>query len=387
VPVLGNESLEQETRLSVTADFASVGPVALSAGVEAVRAEIDAEVFQRAVPGGPLASDLSWQERLATAELAAFGQAGVAVGDRLDLSAGLRVDRVTVLDDGLELSPRASARLELGGGLAAQVGVGLYHQAPGLLTLSVRDNGVRVNRTLRQQRNRQVAGGLSWLPNAGLRITLEGFRKTYSRVPVLRSDPRISLANLGGDYGFVGAEPLADDGTGRATGLELFAQQKLTGRFYLLAAYTLSRSEFAGADGVLRPSAWDRRHALDLTSGYRIGSAWEVGVKLRVLSGLATTPWDRQASSQQYPVTGRGVPDWSRIGEVRTPAYARLDVRGERRISFPGWNAVIYLDLQNVLNRANVVGFTYTEDPAFPDRSRPIDGAGLLPTFGFSIEF
>jgi hypothetical protein len=33
------------------------------------------------------------------------------------------------------------------------------------------------------------------------------------------------------------------------------------------------------------------------------------------------------------------------------------------------------------------VGFDYTEDPAFPDRIRPVDGIGFLPTFGFSVEF
>ncbi len=86
-------------------------------------------------------------------------------------------------------------------------------------------------------------------------------------------------------------------------------------------------------------------------------------------------------------MTGRGVPDWARVGEVRTPGYARLDVRAERRLDFRAWNAVLYLDVQNVLNRVNPVGFAYTEDPSFPDRIRPIDGSGLLPTFGFSVEF
>ncbi len=112
-----------------------------------------------------------------------------------------------------------------------------------------------------------------------------------------------------------------------------------------------------------------------------------MGAKLRVLSGLATTPWDLGASREAYALTGRGVPDWSRPGAVRTPAYARLDVRAERRLSFTGWNAVLYLDLQNALGRENAVGFTYTEDPAYPDRIRPIAGSGRLPTFGFSIEF
>ena len=34
--------------------------------------------------------------------------------------------------------------------------------------------------------------------------------------------------------------------------------------------------------------------------------------------------------------------------------------------------------MQNVFNRANLFGFQYTEDPAFPDRNRPIENVGLL---------
>jgi len=229
--------------------------------------------------------------------------------------------------------------------------------------------------------------GADWRANPGLRVRLEGFYKAYDQMPVLAADPRINLANLGDDYGFVGAERLLPEGEGRAYGAELFAQQKLTASLYFLGAYTLSWSEYAGADGVLKPSAWDRRHALDLTAGYRVGGVWEIGTKLRALSGVADTPWDLDASAQTYPVSGRGVKDWSRAGDLRSPAYARLDLRVEREWFFQGWDAVVYLDLQNVLNRENTVGFRYTEDPAYPDRLRPLDGVGLLPTFGFSVEF
>ena len=75
------------------------------------------------------------------------------------------------------------------------------------------------------------------------------------------------------------------------------------------------------------------------------------------------------------------------MGEERSPGYARLDLRIEREWFFEAWDAVVYLDIQNLLGRENSLGLSYTEDPAYPDRLRPIDGIGLLPTFGFSIEF
>ena len=50
-------------------------------------------------------------------------------------------------------------------------------------------------------------------------------------------------------------------------------------------------------------------------------------------------------------------------------------------------NAVVYLDVQNVLDRENVFGLEYTEDPAEPDRLREQTNVGRLPTIGFSVEF
>ena len=386
IPVLANDSEELDTRLTVQGDFESGSGLTMAVGLDASRSSVEARVFQRAIPGGALKEDLAWDEGVMLHKLSAFAQTTIDLGSRVKLTGGLRADEVSALDDGFEFSPRGSVLIDLGSGVTAQAGGGLYHQAPSLIALSVKDNGRPINLSLRQQRNVQVASGVSWTVNQGFRLSAEAFWKEYSRVPLLVSDPRVSVSNLGGDYGFVGAEPLTDDGTGRARGLEIFAQQKLLQNSYFLGAYTLSWSEFAGMDGRLRPSAWDRRHALDLTGGYRVGS-WEFGSKLRVLSGLATTPRDIVASEQSYAITGRGVPDWARLGEVRTPGYVRLDARIERRLDFPAWNAVLFLDVQNILNRENAVGFAYTEDPAFENRIRPIDGSGLLPTFGFSIEF
>lgn len=387
-PVLENRSTEQVTRVGFEADYApGDGRLRLVAGLSADRASLDARLFQRAVPGGTLTQDLAWDETLTTWKLGAFAQATRGIGARGSVTAGVRVDEVTALDQGFSVSPRLSTRWELGAGFSAQASTGVFHQAPTLLSMAVRENGRRVNTDLGQLRNRQLAGGLAWRATDGLRLSVEGFWKEYDHVPLVRDDPRIALPNLGGDYGFVGAVPLVGGGTGRARGVELFAQQKLLDSFYLLGAYTLSWSEYAGADGRLRPSAWDRRHALDLTGGWRPDDAWEFGSRLRFLSGLAITPWDIPASEETYPITGRGVPDWGRLGELRAPPYARLDLRAERRFSFTGWNAVVYLDIQNVLNRTNIAGFLYTEDPEYPDRRRPIQEVGFLPTFGFSVEF
>jgi hypothetical protein len=384
--LLTNNSRERDSRVEAEGEF-GVGPgLRTSVGGEMVRASIGSEVYQRAIPGGTLPRDIVYESDQAFWKSGLWGQVIWRPG-RVTATVGLRADGVSALDHAWTLSPRASLRYATDAGVDFTLAGGLFHQSPSKLALSVREDGVRVNSGLDQLRNWQVVGGADWRVSSGLRLRAEGFYKDYDRMPVLASDTRVNIANLGDDYGFVGAEPLLSRGTGRAYGGELFLQRQLTGSLYLLGAYTLSWSEYAGSDGVLKPSAWDRRHSLDLTGGYRLGEAWEIGSKLRVLSGVADTPWDLEASDLTYPLTGRGVRDWGRAGSLRSPPYVRLDLRVEREWFLGGWDAVVYLDFQNVLNRANPVGFTYTQDPAYPDRLRPVEGVSLLPTFGFSVEF
>ncbi|MBT8396080.1 MAG: TonB-dependent receptor [Gemmatimonadetes bacterium] len=384
--LIANTSVEKEARFRVEGDAGLGSAVRVSVGGEAVRASVDARVYQRAISGGLLTEDVLFDNDAGFWKPAVWGQVIWRPGP-LTATVGVRGDGVTALNDSWAWGPRASLRYSTSAGVDLSLAGGIFHQAPSKLALSVEQDGAPANAGLSQLENWQLVGGADWRVNPGLRFRAEAFYKDYDQMPVLASDPRINLANLGDDYGFVGAEPLLSSGTGRAYGGELFLQQKLTGSIFLLGAYTLAWSEYAGEGGVLRPSAWDRRHALDFTGGYRIGGAWEIGSKLRFLSGVAYTPWDLDASAETYPLTGRGVRDWSRAGSERAPAYVRLDLRIERQWFFQRWDAVVYFDFQNLLGRENTVGFSYTQDPAFPDRLRPIDSVGLLPTFGFSVEF
>ena len=105
-------------------------------------------------------------------------------------------------------------------------------------------------------------------------------------------------------------------------------------------------------------------------------------------TGRPFTPFDLEASEVEYALSRRGVPDLDRLNTERTPAYARWDLRVDRRFDLGrSVNGVVYLDVQNVLGRENVFGVEYTEDPAEPDRLRERTNVGRLPTVGFSVEF
>lgn len=386
--LLASDATEAAWRLRTDGDLRLGRGLTLGVGGGASRETIGSTFFQRATPATPFENDLQFATDLGLWK--GFGYAQLTarlLRSRLALTAGVRADATDFLDQTAVVSPRLSASYALTSRWELSAAVGRFTQAPELVSLSVREDGAYVNRGLRWIDVGQVIGGVAVTPRPSLRVALEGFYKDYADYPVSASDPRISLANLGGDYGIVGAEPLVSAGRGRAYGVELSAQQRLTDRVYGLGSYTLAWSEFTGADGVYRPSAWDVRHSLSATGGVRLG-AWEVGTRVTVQSGRPFTPFDLAASEAEYALSRRGVPDFDRLNTERTPAYGRWDVRVDRRFSLTGSvNGVVYLDVQNVLGRENVFGVEYTEDPAVPSRLRERTNVGRLPTVGFSVEF
>lgn len=386
--VLSNNSVESATRLRVDGERKVNRLLSVGVGAGVTHEQIDTEFFQRASPATTFDEDLRFTTDADLWKTFGYGQLTKrSFGGRLTTTAGLRLDANSFLDNPLSVSPRFSTSFALTPTVSLNAALGVFTQSPENISLAVRDEtGTFANESLEWIDVYQVVSGVAWTPMPSLRVTLEGYYKQYRNYPISAADPRVSLANLGGDFGFVGAERLLPEGEGRTYGVELFAQRKLTTRFYGLASYTLGWSEFSAADGRFRPSGWDIRHNLSLTGGYRLG-AWEFGGKVRVQSGRPYTPFDLAASAEEYARTGRAVLDRDRLNSLRTPAYARVDVRIDRRFSFGPINGVAYLDIQNVFNRINVFAFEYTEDPDEPDFLREQENIGLLPNLGFSIEF
>ncbi|MEM7040877.1 MAG: TonB-dependent receptor, partial [Bacteroidota bacterium] len=183
------------------------------------------------------------------------------------------------------------------------------------------------------------------------RFTVEGFYKRYDRYPFLLRDS-ISLANLGGDFGVIGNEPVNSTSEGRTYGLELMAQQKLYKGFFGIVSYTFVRSEFTDGSGEFKPSAWDSRHIVTSTLGKKIKGNWEIGARWRFYGGSPYTPYDvmRSSAIPVWNVTGRGLPDYTQLNALRLGNAHNLDVRVDKKWFFEKWSLNLYLDIQNVYN-------------------------------------
>ncbi|MFO8175105.1 MAG: TonB-dependent receptor, partial [Longimicrobiales bacterium] len=116
VRLIGNRSLEVESRLEAEGEVGLGGEVRLAGGGELIRAGIDSEVFRRAIPGGVLPEDIRYDTDVTFFKPALWGQATWRPG-RLTVTLGLRADGVTALDDAWTLSPRGSLRYATAAGV------------------------------------------------------------------------------------------------------------------------------------------------------------------------------------------------------------------------------------------------------------------------------
>ena len=341
----------------------------------------------------------------------AFGQVSRSVLDnRLGLSFGLRTDMNTFTERGRNplntLSPRVAASYLLSDKWSVNASWGNYYKLPTYTVLGFQENGQFQNRSADYIRSIHYVAGTEFLPRQDLRFTLEGFYKDYSNYPVSLRDG-ISLANQGGDFGSIGNEAVGTNGKGRAYGLELYLQKKLTGTVFSVLSYTYVVSEFAGTDGRYVSSAWDYRHLVSGLLGKKLPRNWEFGAKFRYAGGAPSTPFDLEASQRNYASLGVGILDYSRLNSERLRPFSQLDVRIDKKWNFNRITLDLFLDVANVLasktpgydrytfqRNGDNTGFATTDGGALRnDGSNAIpvvlknDDGNLVPTLGFIVEF
>ena len=301
----------------------------------------------------------NFNSELTTLRWGLSAQASTRVLDeRLLLSVGLRADAADYSDETSnlldQLSPRFSASFFLSESFSVNFNTGIYYQLPANTVLGYRDSeeGTLVNKSngITWIRSKHLVAGVEQtvLDGNGT-LTLEGFYKKYDNYP-FALDQQVSLANLGGDFGVVGSEPVTPTSEGRSFGLEFLGQLRATDGYYGILTYTFMRSEFTDATGEYQPSSWDFRHIISLTGGKSFGSGWEVGGRWTFYSGAPYTPFDVTASVQRenWDARGAGLEDFTRVNSMTTDAYHQLNIRVDRKFFFDTWSLGLYLDIQNV---------------------------------------
>ncbi|MCC6647486.1 MAG: TonB-dependent receptor [Polyangiaceae bacterium] len=348
--------------------------LALRAGWDVLLGTYDATLRIPSLPvigGGeppPITSQRpnTWRGSGTLSRPGAYAEARVTPVERWQVVPSVRADHTAEFGE-WTVSPRLSSRLELRRGparTAVRAGLGVFHQPPDYNAV-IPIFGVP---TLASSRAVHASVGVEQGLGHGADASVEAFHKSISGIP--SHDP---------SRGPVATN--ANGAQGRVIGAEARLQLRGGGRVTGMIAYTLSRSTRRDAPGApTRLFEYDQTHVLSAVARVRVGRGVTLGARYRAATGVPYTPClgGSLAADAGVFTCVQGEPYGARL-----PAFHQLDLRIDKTWERETWNLTAYLDVQNVTNRSNAEGASYSFD-----KSKVTWQAGLpiLPIAGVRVE-
>ncbi len=324
---------------------------------------------------------------------------------RLTSSFGIRVDASNLAkmkNPFHQLSPRISANYTFNEHWSVAGNVGIYYELPPYTALGFKDNeGNWVNRELKYQRVASGSMGVNWRPVRQVIISVEGFYKRYSQMPLCIID-NIPLACKGNDYGIFGNEALVSSAQGRAYGVELLAKWHVPDKINASASLTLYQSEYRNnKNSPYLPSAWDNRYILNMSCVWDLPRQWSLGAKLSMIGGSPYTPYDIEKSAlvEAWNAQGRPYYDYGLYNTERLSSFAQLDLRIDKNYYFKQWRLGWYVSIQNVTGSKLKQQDAFLSTGIIENPSAPIteqryklrtvkqETGSIIPSIGVTVEF
>ncbi|MBU2508749.1 MAG: TonB-dependent receptor [Bacteroidetes bacterium] len=295
----------------------------------------------------------------------------------LTLTTGLRTD-IHSYSENLTFDPRLAVTYKINDVTTLRGSAGIFHQRIPLMLLAQTDN----NRKLSPAVATHFILGLDYLLTESTKLSVEIYRKNYSKFPVDESQPglfiidEIFYENI--FYSF--HENLKSKGKAVSYGIEVLLHKKLAENFYGLASASYFRSKYKAFDKIEYNRIFDNRIMFSIEGGYKPNSEWEFSLRWIFAGGIPYTPFDIASSKN----ANYGIIDGSKINDSRYPNYHSLNVRFDKRFSFEKTNLIFYLSVWNAYNQKNIAhyywnGYTNKQDEIFQWM--------LLPIFGLEFEF
>lgn len=291
---------------------------------------------------------------------AAFAELEILPAPGTRIVPGVRLDYARDTKS-WDVSPRFSARHELAREFpktTVKGGAGLFAQPPQFQE----SNAVFGTPGVTSNRAYGYSLGVEQDLAPRIEASLEGFYKRLDNLVVARS---------------------GNSGVGSAYGLELLVRYKPDERFFGWLAYTLSRSVLQDRPNEPeRLAQFDQTHILTALGSWRLGGGWEIGGRMRVVSGSNTTPstygfFDGNSATN---LPAQGYPPFNE----RLPLFHQFDLRVDRTWTYSTHKIDAYLDLQNAYNSPNVDGVSYNYNSTKRSYSSSLP---ILPSLGARIDF
>jgi len=281
--------------------------------------------------------------------------------DNFSVTGGFRLDYWD-LNEIFDVSPRFSLQYRLNAENEIRAATGLFAQHPGFEVASRNSN-------LDSRKAVHYILGLRHKFDEDLSGWVELYQKDYKNL--------VTVDTL---------ENYLNDGTGYARGVEFFLK-KDTKRFNGWLSYSLGlakRREFL--DDVQNYADFDQRHMLSALLDWEINKKITLGLQFRYASGSPYTP---TVAAVLDPSGTFWIPVKGETNSVRYLPYHQLNLKLNFNYTLFGLKSSSYIEIWNLYNRKNIMGYTYEYGSEFENNVRvePYYSLPILPSGGFRIYF
>ena len=280
------------------------------------------------------------------------------------LRPGVRVDYDGLLDT-TYISPRFQANWQYRAETRFSLTGGLYYQPPRLLEIAANP----ANIDLEPERSSQISLGVEHYFNRDYRLLVETYYQQLDDLIVENDQVTGRLAN---------------DADGWSAGLDALLSRRFLDSWSATLRYSYNHSVTDRNDGRGEiPTDFNRPHLASMTVSYEPNDRWALSGQYQISSGRPSDDFiiynnvlnDLQNLRYSREITLRNT--------GRHPSFQTLNIRVDYRRSFKAMNIIGFIDVINVLGRANV------DEQEFSPRTGEveIDGLDTFPQLGLTLEF
>ena len=282
-----------------------------------------------------------------------YGQWQHRFNDNISIVPGVYGHFFTLTND-FSIEPRLGMTWKTSIKTSLNFGTGLYSQLqPRLVYFYQDENKQYPNNSLGFTRSWQSVAGFNWNFAKSFRLKTEFYYQYLFNVPVSKEFPQESILNFATPYV---SWTFINKGSGQNYGIELTVEKFMAKNYYFLITTSLYQSTYRGYDKIKRNTKFNGNYALNVLGGY------EFKIKKNILlSTNAKVCY--MGGKRYYPIKmtekeGLVVDveiDFSQFYTKRLPDYFRLDLNVNMKTNFKRWAFEVFLEVNNVTNRKNVL--------------------------------
>lgn len=354
-----------------------------------------------------------------------YGQSMFRISKRLFVQPSVRLDYFQIIK-----TPYIAPRINIGYAFdpltTLRTSAGIYYQSPGLEKLvdgrtfydlkNADEKGIKaesaihliagIDRWINNEWIAKIEGYYKKFDNLLEQEKLTGYRYKYTLADPSNTDP-VYVKDYenwirSGEklpYDSLTTNPV-NAGSGNAYGFEISLERKFLNpktKLYGWINYSLSFSD-REKYGITNPYRFDQRHIANIVLNYRVnnwlelGTRWSYATNFPVTTPVGITPRIVGDSIAVNPVTRDVIFNLDYGGQTNVykdtkPAYHRLDFRATAYANFWSSDWAFYIDVINVYNRKNVLGYDYYLDENLKVKRKVVGMFPILPTFGINVKF